>query len=253
MVKPLPRKPFYGLAELCEHWSLSEADIAAYALESELTLSIAVGGLRVETSEVEEDADGRPFSIPTGTRWIVGTMDIRSVDAWSVLLNGSQAIGRFCGVQGEVLDLPDQDDERATILVDRQSLVVRRAEMERFQEAQGIGGVHSGIAAVAGANGREKSRGAPPKFDWEGCWCEIAKTIYDPGPPATQAEWLRMIQDWFADQLGPDNVPCDSSIKARLSRIWPTVKPNVGRPSALTAVHGAAPSRPAEKVRVARR
>ena len=106
MSKPLPRKPFYGLAELCERWSLSEADIAAYALEGELTLSIAAGGLRVETSDIEEDAVGQPFSVPTGTRWIVGTMDISCVDAWSVLRNGSQAISRFYGLKGEMLDLP---------------------------------------------------------------------------------------------------------------------------------------------------
>lgn len=249
MARPLPRKPFYGLAELCEHWSLSDADIAAYVLESELTLSIAVGGLRVETSDLEGDADGRPFSIPTGTRWIVGTMDLRSIDAWSVLLNGSQAIGRFYSLQGEALDLPDQDNGQVALLVERQSLVVRRAEMERFQEAQGIGAAHPAIDTVAGGQGRGKSRGAPSKYDWEGCWCEIAKTIYDPGPPATQAEWLRMIQDWFAAQLGPDNVPCDSSIKLRLSRIWPIVKPDVGRPSALTAVNGTPPRHPAGKGR----
>jgi hypothetical protein len=147
MARLLPRKPFYGLAELCERWSLSEADIPAYVLEGELTLSVAVAGVRVDTSDLEEDADGQPFSIPTGTRWIVGTMDIGRVDAWAVLRNGSQAIGRFLGVQGEVLDLPDQGDERATMLVERQSLVVRRAEMERFQEAHATPSGASSIRA----------------------------------------------------------------------------------------------------------
>ena len=248
MVKPLPRKPFYGLAELCEHWSLSEADVAAYALEREITLSVAVGGIRVETSDTEEDADGQPFSIPTGTRWIVGTMDISSVDAWSVLLNGSKAICRFYGQDGEMLDLPDQDDERTTMLVERQSLVVRRAEMERFQEAQGFGSAVAVTEPAAGGQRRKSSRGAPKQYDWEECWCEtIAKTIYDPGPPATQGEWMRMIQDWFSHRYGPDNVPCDSSIKLRLAKIWRHVKPDVGRPSALTAVNGMATRRPAEK------
>jgi hypothetical protein len=250
MAKLLPRKPFYGLAELCERWSLSEADIPAYVLEGELTLSVAVGGLRVETSDLEEDADGRPFSIPTGTRWIVGTMDISCVDAWSVLRNGSHAVGRFYGLKGEMLDLPDQDGERSTMVVDRHALVVRRAEMERFQEAQGFGSAGTAIDSSADGQRREKARGAPLKYDWEEFWCEgIAKTIYDPGPPATQAEWLRMAQDWFSLRYGPDNVPCESSIKLRLSKIWRHVKPDVGRPSALTAVHGSAPPRLAEKAR----
>ena len=250
MANLLPRKPFYGLAEFCERWSLSEGDVAAYVLESELTLSLAVGGLRVETSDTEEDADGHLFSIPTGTRWIVGTMDISCVDAWSVLQNGSHAIGRFYGLQGEMLDLPDQDEERASMLVERHALVVRRAEMERFQEAQGLGSVAPVVDGPAKTQRGGKSRGAPPKYDWEECWCEtIAKKIYDPGPPATQTEWMHMIQDWFSERYGPDNVPCESSIKLRLSKIWRHVKPDVGRPSALTAVNGDTPRRPAEKAR----
>ncbi|MFZ4410510.1 MAG: hypothetical protein ACOYOH_24395 [Paracraurococcus sp.] len=245
MSKPLPRKPFYGLAEICERWSLSEADVAAYALESELVLSVAVGGLRVETSDIEEDADGRPFSIPTGTRWIVGTMDMSGVDAWSVLQNGSQAIRRFYSQKGEMLDLPDQDDERGAMLVERQALVVRRGEMERFQEAQGFGPAVAATDPAAGGPRRETSRGAPPKYDWEACWCEtIAMRIYDPGPPETQAEWMRIIQDWFSERYGPDNVPSESSIKLRLAKIWPHVKPDVGRPSAVTAVNGTAPRSP---------
>ncbi|SDD06462.1 hypothetical protein [Belnapia rosea] len=168
MARLLPRKPFYGLAELCDRWSLSDADIAAYVLEGELTLSVAVGGVRVETSELEEDADGQPFSIPTGTRWIVGTMDLGRVDGWTVLRNGSHAVGRFLGLQGEVLDLPDQDGERATMLVERQALVVRRAEMERFQEAQGFGSGGPEVEFSTASPRREKSRGAPPKYDWRG-------------------------------------------------------------------------------------
>jgi hypothetical protein len=245
MSKPLPRKPFYGLAEICERWSLSEGDIAAYALESELTLSIAVGGLRVETSDMEEDADGRLFSIPTGTRWVVGTMDISSVDAWSVLQKGAQAISRFYDQKGEMLDLPDQDEERGAMLVERHALVVRRAEMERFQDAQGFGSVLATTDASAAVQRRETSRGAPPKYDWEACWCEaIAMRIYDPGPPGTQAEWMRVIQDWFSERYGPDNVPSESSIKLRLAKIWPHVKPDIGRPSAVTAVNGMAPRPP---------
>ena len=253
MSKPLPRKPFYGLAELCERWSLSEADIAAYALEGELTLSIAAGGLRVETSDIEEDAVGQPFSVPTGTRWIVGTMDISCVDAWSVLRNGSQAISRFYGLKGEMLDLPEEDDERGTMLVERQALVVRRVEMERFQEVQGLGAAVAMTGAPAGGPRREMSRGAPIKYEWETCWCEtIALRIYDPGPPSTQAEWVRIIQDWFANRYGPDNVPSESSIKLRLSKIWRHVKPDAGRPSALNSVHDEAP-RPPGKGRLPRR
>ena len=147
MPKALPRKPFYGLAEICARWSLQEADIASYVLEGELTLSIPVAGLRVDTFEDEEDCDGRHFRIPTGTRSITGTMDLSRVDAWTVMQHASQPVAYFYGAApGEYFDLPDQDDQPGALVVERQALVVRRAEMERFEELHGIGDA----AVVAG-------------------------------------------------------------------------------------------------------
>ena len=248
MTKPLPRKPYYGLAELCNRWSLEESDIAAYVLEGELTLSIAVAGVWVDTSDHEDDADGRWFLIPTGRRSIIGTMDLSRVNAFAVLESGSQEVGRFFSPTGEYLDLPDSDDHPKTLLVERHGLVVRRAEMERFEQAQGIGAAPAAGDALPKSSSLARPRGAPPKYDWEGCWCEIGKTIHEPGVPASQAEWMRQLLDWFEKRLGPDNLPSESSIKLRLSKIWPHVKPDVGRPSALTSIHGTQPVRGVQKV-----
>ena len=252
MTKIPPRKPFYGLAELCDRWSLSESDIAAYVLEDELTLSVAVGGVRVETSEVEPDDRGGAFRIPTGTRWIVGTMDVSRIDAWSVLQNGSHAIGRFYSAEGELLDLPEKDGEQSVMLVDRQSLVVRRTEVERFQDAQGLGPDVPAAEQATGARSREKSRGAPVKYDWEGALCEVIVIVNDEGVPETQAELIGKVRDWFARTVGPDNVPSDTSIKTRVSRFWDRIKPSVGRPSALRNIHEPVVSRSGEKSRRAK-
>jgi hypothetical protein len=110
MASRLTRKPYYGLAELCERWSATETDIAYYVLERELTLSVTVARLRVETSEADQDADGRPFLVPTGHRWVVGAMVLGYVDAWTVLQQGPQSLLRFYDTSGEVLEIPDQDD-----------------------------------------------------------------------------------------------------------------------------------------------
>lgn len=248
-----PRKPYYELTELCDAWSLSAGDIASYVLERELTLSVAVAGQRVFAYEFDEDQDGHSFAIPIGPRWIVGTMDLSCTDAWTVLRHGSSEIGSFWSLAGERLDLPDVSDEAQTMLVDRAILVVRRAEKERFEAEQGLNQPNPTSTQSDDLGTSSRSRGAPPKYDWEGCWCEIAATIYDPGVPATQAEWLEMLRNWFIERLGPDNVPSDSSIKQRLSRIWPRVKPDVSKPSAKTLIAGARHAQSAEKGRTPRR
>jgi hypothetical protein len=242
-----PRKPYYELTELYELWSLNERDIAAYVLERELNLSIAVAGLRVETYDIEEDDRGGSFSIPTGTRWVVGTMDLGCIDAWTVMQHGRGEFSYFWTAEGERLEVPFVNDEPQVVVVERSALVVRRAEKERFELAQGLvqPPVEEREPERPPSPGRQ--RGAPPKYDWEACWCEIAATIYDPGPPRTQAQWLEQLRSWFAAQLGPDNVPSDSAIKQRLSRIWPRVKPDLGRPSANMVVNGARAAAAAEK------
>jgi hypothetical protein len=248
-----PRKPYYELAELCELWSLNERDIAAYVLEREIHLSIAVAGLRVDTYDIEEDDRGESFSIPTGTRWVVGTIDLGCIDAWTVMQHGRGEFSYFWTAEGERLEVPHVNDEPQVVVVERSSLVVRRAEKERFELAQGLvqPTVEEGEIERQPPTGRQ--RGAPPKYDWEGCWCEIAATIYDPGPPATQAEWLVLLRNWFAAQLGPDNVPSESAIKQRLTRIWHRVKPDVGRPSASMPVKGARGAAAGEKGALGRR
>lgn len=247
MKQRLPRKPFYELAELYELWSLNDRDVAAYVLERDLTLSIAVAGQMVEASIEEEDYHGEACYIACGQRWVVGTIDLMCTDAWKVLQQERGEIGFFWSVDSERLAPVGRNGERQTIVVERSALVVRRAEKERFELAQGLvqPSVEEREPERLPSPGRQ--RGAPPKYDWEACWCEIAATIYDPGPPRTQAEWLEQLRSWFAAQLGPDNVPSDSAIKQRLSRIWPRVKPDLGRPSANMVVNGARAAAAAEK------
>jgi hypothetical protein len=261
MTRLLPRKPFYGLTELCARWSLSEADIAAYVLENELTLSVPVARLRVETSDPEEDRDGRPCSIPTGHRWIIGTMDLERSDAWEVLTLAPRTLSRFRGASGECFDIPDQEGKPGALRVEREALVVRRAEMERFEHEQGIGTLLADAgsdallrdARVRDGHVRQGSRGAPPKYDWEAFWREVVRIIWEDGPPRTQAELVQRMLDWFAAQLGPDDVPCESSVKRRLSLVWSHFKPDPGRPSALSTVDAVQGTRSPEKTRVAAR
>lgn len=251
MAKSISRKPFYNLAEACERWSLSPTDVAAYALEGELSLSVPAAAVLVKTSDVEHDPNGPGFVIPTGQRRIVGTMDLHRVDAFVILERGGAHVARFFGADGEILEPIDDEGERRVLAVEQASLVVRHAELQRFEAAQFTLPSLDADAVAATESGR-RGRGAPPKYDWEGFWCELLVTLNDEGVPVTQTEWTQRMEDWFATQLGPDNVPCLSSIKRRISRVWPRVKPDVGRPSALQSIHGVMPRSP-EKGGVPRR
>jgi hypothetical protein len=116
--------------------------------------------------------------------------------------------------------------------VDCAALVVRHAEFERFEAQQVRLPPVGRVAADPDATPR-RGRGAPKKFDFEGALSAMIVLVNAEGVPATQAEMIGKIRAWFEQRLGPDNVPCDSSIKLRVVRFWDDIKPDVGKPSAL--------------------
>ena len=236
MTKTFSRKPFYGLAEACERWGISVAGTAPYVLEGELALSFAAAALQVEVSEVDEDMEGRPFSIPYGRRRHIGTLELHRVDAFNALTQGSAMVARFFSTDGEVMEPLDDAGERCIVAVERSALVVRHAEFERF-EAQQVRLPPLDRTAADPDKGSRRGRGAPKKFDFEGALCAMIVLVNAEGVPTTQAEMIGKIRAWFEQRLGPDSVPCDSSIKLRVVRFWDEIKPDTKKPSALLNIH----------------
>ncbi|PWS34451.1 hypothetical protein DFH01_25905 [Falsiroseomonas bella] len=249
MARMFSRKPYYMLAEVCDRWSLSMADITAYALEGELVVSIAVGGLPFAVSDIDHEDNGRPFHVPCGKRWHVGTIDLHRIEAFAVLEGREAAVGRFLSPTGELLEPLGEKDEHAHILVKQDILVVRHAELERFEAAHAKLPPLEHAVRSPTAPERRRGRGAPVKYDWEGALSEVIVIVNDEGVPPTQEEMMDKVRDWFARTVGQDNVPCDTSIRNRVSRFWNRIKPDVGRPSALRSIHDLPTARPPEKKR----
>lgn len=62
--------------------------------------------------------------------------------------------------------------------------------------------------------------GSGTAYDWEGMNVALIQRIHDRGLPATQAELIAEMQDWFADQTGGAKIPDDRSIRRRVTPIW---------------------------------
>jgi hypothetical protein len=67
--------------------------------------------------------------------------------------------------------------------------------------------------AAGGANGAQP-------YDWAGMNIALIRRIHDHGLPATQAELIAEMQDWFADQTGGARIPDSRSIRRRITPIW---------------------------------
>ncbi len=201
------RKPFYHLDEMLSRWEMTERDIAAFVLADELTLSATVGGLRIEYGAIDEIGDDRCFRIPEGTRFAIGTIDLARDDAWRILREGSWAITSLKAEPGRYQNIDGLNWENRH-LVQREDLVICRAEIERFEQAQGL-------SLEADAPIR---RGAPSRFDWDAFWVEVCRVIHADGLPDTQNELVGRLAEWF--EINRKSVPDESTIKKKLKPLW---------------------------------
>ena len=62
--------------------------------------------------------------------------------------------------------------------------------------------------------------GAATPYDWEGMNIALIVRIHDHGLPATQAELVAEMQDWFADRSDGKKMPDSRSIRRRITPIW---------------------------------
>ena len=224
------RKPFYQLTEICDRWDMSTWDIAAYAVERELVLSIVATGVLVEEGIIDQAADGVPQRIPQGQRLLSGPVDLHGDDAWMILRRGSHRVQRFVADPGEYLEPRLPSGEPDPIEVVMQELVVRHPEFERFAAAQDLSDRSERSEAPSVVVLAPRPRGAQPTHDWEACWVEVCRTLYFDGVPENQAALVRRLQDWFEAQ--GKKVPDESTLKKKVKAVWRVFAPEAERKSA---------------------
>ncbi len=210
------RKPYYGIEEVCRRWEISEADLAGFVIEREITLSIVVASLLVEIGTIEEVDDKNWCSIPEERRHLSGALDLHPVNAWSILTEGSQVINSFKAAGDGYISIEGREYENGELHVVRSQLIVRHAELVRFEAAQDQ--TAAPVAAVApGAPVVLNGRGAPAKYKWDDFYCALAVMTHADGVPETQTELIRRMIDWFAKQnLYPD----PTTVKRKVAIFW---------------------------------
>ncbi|WP_322895636.1 MULTISPECIES: hypothetical protein [unclassified Yoonia] len=66
--------------------------------------------------------------------------------------------------------------------------------------------------------------GSTARYDWEGMYITLMVRIHDQGLPATQAEWVGEVQEWFVAHDDGGEVPDERTIRRRLTPIWKALR-----------------------------
>ena len=217
MGRVLRCKPCYRLSEVCDRWGVDELDVANFVAVGGLTLSLVVIGLPLEEGTIEEVDPGRFADLPERQFRFTGLLDLWPRDAWSVLTEVSHIVTDFRTERRRYRRLWFTSIDAAGYEIARDRLVVRHAELERFEAAQ------AGMMGEPAA--REPTavqRGATPRYDWDAFWGEALVSVVQDGCPSTLAEFVRRMEMWFASR---DQHPDTSTIKKKLTRPWRRIAP----------------------------
>jgi hypothetical protein len=160
---------------------------------------LAGGGDRLVKALVAGDVKGRMVredwtveSIPA-RRWIKAEINWANCTI-RYLLGGIYTFSQT----GPDIVIDSSLSSPVKVEIDRQTL------LDHFRSAA--------VAATRNVGGR------PPKWDWEKFWLELCARIHEDGLPATQAEMVERMGQWFVNDLGDH--PAESEIKKRVSGLW---------------------------------
>ena len=68
--------------------------------------------------------------------------------------------------------------------------------------------------------------GSLSPYDWEGMYVTMIQRIHEHGLPATQAELIGELQEWFGNVAENSDVPDESTIRRRLRPFWRALRGN---------------------------
>lgn len=188
------------MCETASRWGCTIADLAGWATE---------GKLQIVT--------GIPLAL-CGTEKMSGIIIVPPMDMLPLF--------RLSGTGPTVIKLQRMKAEQSLnwsyvtepvegIDVSIADLLISGQELLRFEDEydllRRIGG---------GAGALSPYTGALSPYNWEGMSVFLTKHIHEHGLPATQAELISTLQDWFAEEAVGGEIPDESTIRRRLRPFW---------------------------------
>lgn len=193
----LPPKVFYTLHEAAARWDCTLADIAGWA---------SVGRFDIVTSVAP---------VTHGAQTVTGFVAVLVTDILHMFRRsdagpGTSRLWRVRPVgQTDWIILLEHPSGFEVTLAD---LLIMADEVHRFEtDCDLLRRPASHIGSTA-------------RYDWEGMYITLMVRIHDQGLPATQAEWLGEVQEWFVANGDGGEVPDERTIRRRLTPIWKALR-----------------------------
>ena len=189
----LPQRPFFSLTEAAARWGCVIADIAGWADAGRFRILTGIGPVRCGDEVIAGKVALSPMDLlPLFRRCGTGPSEgvVRRIQpAWrQEWLLITDPVG---GVTVAVADM-----------------VIMADEVHAFEEENDM------VRRVTGG------AGVNTPYDWDGMNIALIVRIHDQRLPATQAELVAEMQEWFAEGSDGKKMPDERSIRRKVTPIW---------------------------------
>ncbi|TBN38630.1 hypothetical protein EYE42_12075 [Paracoccus subflavus] len=193
----LPPRVYFTLHETAARWDCTLADIAGWASVGRFDIVTAIAPVTV------------------GMQKVSGFVAVSVTDILHMFrrCGTGPTISRLWQVrplgQTEWVHLPEH---RTGIEVTLADLLIMAEDVRRFEtDCDLLRRPASHIGSTA-------------RYDWDGMYIALMVRMHDQGLPATQAEWLGEVQEWFVATSESGEVPDERTIRRRLTPIWKALR-----------------------------
>jgi len=189
----LPPRVYFTLHEVTARWGCNIADVAGWADAGRFRILTGIPAVRCDDEVVAGKVVLSPMELlPLFRRCGTGPTE---------------------GVMRRIQRLDRQDwllitDPTGGIPVAVADMMILTEEVHVFEEENDM------VRRVAAGPG------ATTPYDWDGMMVALIHRIHEQGLPATQAELVAEMQDWFADQSDGRKIPDSRSIRRRVTPVW---------------------------------
>ena len=193
----LPPQAYFTLIEAAVRWNCTTADIAGWA---------SVGRLHIVTAIAP---------VTHGLHTVAGYVVVSVTDILHMFrrTGASQSNGFVKRVRPT--GQPDWiliDDPEKHIPVTIDDLFIMAEDVQRFEADWDLDRRQGGYP------------GSVPKYDWDGMYVAMMKRALDNGLPATQAEWVGEVQEWFIANSDTGDAPDERTIRRRVTPAWKALR-----------------------------
>jgi hypothetical protein len=189
----LPPRAFFTLHETASRWGCSIADIAGWATEGKLAIVTGIPLAICGTDKVSGKVTVSPMDmLPLFRRSGTGPTSIK------LQRIKPEHLTEWCYVT----------EPAGGVEVSIADVLISGHDVLRFEDE------HDLLRRIGGGTG------SLSPYDWEGMYVTMIKRIHEHGLPATQAELIAELQEWFADVAENGEVPDESTIRRRLRPFW---------------------------------